>query len=126
MSTRALIGIELNNGNYDVKSVYLHNAGGVESAGRLLLEFYKTMESVVELIEGGDLSVLGETLKECSFYKDRRGEDPALIVPTVHHKNVRSWPYMGAEYLYLFKPIENKWYVNMRGSTWFPLENWTE
>ena len=74
MSTRALVGILLPNGN--VKSIYVHNDGYPESpgVGSKLLEHWTDRKKVERLLKLGDLSVLGIDIgRKHDFDKPIRG-----------------------------------------------------
>lgn len=58
MSTRSLIAIKQENGS--VKSIYCHYDGYPEGVGSTLLDHYRTVEKVNELLELGPISCLGE------------------------------------------------------------------
>ena len=112
MSTRSLIGIKDDRG---ITYVYCHFDGYLAGVGTTLLENYKTEDVVNELVDGGDMSSVGETIKTCAFYADR-GEDgtEARTIPadTADIKDVyyecgqNCW----ADYVYLFE--DGKWYYS--------------
>ena len=73
MSTRSRIGLELKDGS--VLSVYHHWDGYPEWLGRKLEQNYNTLESVSELIDGGDMSsCLDEDGNTNPEYYSQRGE----------------------------------------------------
>lgn len=119
MATRSHIGIK--NGN-SVRYVYCHYDGYPEHNGRILLQNYTTVEKVNELIDGGDLSILGENVKTdlphsfkkpvdgvCVYYGRDRGEKnvvPKMVnIDNYHNDN-------GVDYHYLFDIETNKWTVD--------------
>ena len=57
MSTRSFIGIKENNGT--IKAIYCHHDGYVSYVGAILNRYYVDSEKVEQLMELGDLSVLG-------------------------------------------------------------------
>lgn len=59
MSTRARIGIQLEDGT--IRSIYCHHDGYKEGVGETLKKFYNTPEKVKGLMDLGDISSLGET-----------------------------------------------------------------
>ena len=90
MATRSRIGIELKDGS--VLSVYHHWDGYPEWLGQQLVEHYNTRDKVVELIDGGDMSVCwtkdrwdGKEAEEYGpQYYSQRGED----CPPILHANM--------------------------------------
>ena len=60
MSTRVWIAKELDNGKY--RSIYCHNDGYPSHTGMVLLKGYNTEEKLDELLDVGDISVIGEQL----------------------------------------------------------------
>lgn len=119
MSTNASIGIKISSN--EMKSIYNHWGGYPSHLGELLLKFYNTEEKVKELIEMGNISILGEvigekvkfdgfdsrTTNQSLFYaRDRgeKGQEP--ITGLINAKNTMY------EWNYLFD--DGAWYV--RGS----------
>lgn len=83
MATRSTIALEYADGT--VGQVYCHWDGYLEHNGKILLEQYKDPVKVRELLDLGDLSVLGSnigekhafddnTVTDCTFYGRDRGE----------------------------------------------------
>jgi len=64
-----------------VVRIYAHWGGLPGENGEILLNNYSTTDKVEEMIEGGDMSTLGNTPEECKYYKDRANEDPEEIKP---------------------------------------------
>ena len=122
MGTRSRIGMLLPDGQ--VRSIYCHWDGYPSGAGRTLQEYWR--ESVIPLLDLGDLSVLGpepgrdegtgafdarHTLAEndprhawCVAYGRDRGEKN--IDAIIHPKG--NWPDSGQEYEYLWTGREWK------------------
>lgn len=73
MSTRSTISIENQDGTFD--SIYCHFDGYLSNNGKLLIENYTTEEDVKKLLSHGDMSSLGKTPEESTFYHRDRGED---------------------------------------------------
>ena len=83
MATRSRIGIQLKDDS--VLSVYHHWDGYPEWLGRKLMEHYNTRDKVVELIDGGDMSVcLTDDGEPSPQYYSLRGED----CPPILHANM--------------------------------------
>ena len=133
MSTNSRIGY-IENGK--TKSIYCHWDGYINHNGVILGTFYKTLEEVKELVELGDLSVLGKRIGEkvdfnkmsidpiyrekydgqCVAYHRDREEDLCIstmsIVELEHDQ----------EFNYLFN--NGQWYVscNANNYTFIPLD----
>jgi hypothetical protein len=106
MSTRACVSIRNEDGS--VLSIYQHWDGYPEGLGESLKGNYTNIESVRELIEMGDASVIGDTLTDCIFYNRDRGDDwndvKPLQVPKVQDL-LEHYPI--CEYFYVFE--DNQW-----------------
>ncbi len=101
MATRSLIGIKLDNNI--IKTIYCHWDGYPEHNGQLLVNNYTSPMQVEMLIEGGDLSSLGETIELSNPYS-RRGDSWELIQPRevdMEHLNAVAYE-CNAEYVYVF------------------------
>ena len=71
MATRSLIALD----NTDVfTSIYCHWNGYLSGVGKSLLENYKDINDVEELLELGDLSTLGYWITECNPYGKETNE----------------------------------------------------
>lgn len=116
MSTRARIGISLSDGG--VLSIYLHNDGSPDGAGAILANNYTDVESVRELIDGGDISSLWATHdwegnqlpNPRPLYYTERGEtevEPrhSLEVEEFLDLADQSW----ADFAYAFDPQTQTW-----------------
>ena len=105
MSTRSHIGIKDSRG---ITEVYCHFDGYPEGVGKTLLENYDTEDKVNALIAEGDMSSLGATLEECSFYKEGPDTEPYTIpdCEDVREKYYQSGKWM--DYSYLFE--NGEWY----------------
>jgi hypothetical protein len=76
MSTRSMILIEQENGEY--LGIYCHSDGYLTHNGAMLIDHYNQREKVKELISHGDLSYLSERInpdssREHSFDRPQRG-----------------------------------------------------
>lgn len=96
MATRSLIGI-LKEENL-VDYVYCHWDGYPSHNGKILLENYTTEEKVLELLEKGDLSCLGEEINKCEFYGEPCCED--ALISTLDDC---------VDYIYLFHKQSGRW-----------------
>jgi len=101
MSTRSHIGKKLEDGS--IKFIYCHFDGYPKHNGRILKEHYSTEEQINELLELGDLSSLGENIKECVFYGRDRGE------VNVSSSIGTEKQFIKQEYNYLF--VDGKWEI---------------
>jgi len=83
MATRSYIGVRNTDGSVDY--IYCHFDGYPDGVGKTLTKYYSKMNQVSELMELGDLSVLGEQIGEqhdfdspvkgwCRAYGRDRGE----------------------------------------------------
>lgn len=116
MSTRARIGIKLDDGG--IVSIYSHWDGYPSALGATLAERYIDKNQVVDLIEGGNVSTVMSwhdwdgNLAEKEFvlyYRERGDED----VDSHYSENLddyldltrSSW----GEFAYLFDPLTNRW-----------------
>ena len=97
MSTRCTVSLYDGNGKYH--SVYGHWDGSLSGVGRILFDYYNTLETVTELIEMGSFSSLRPTLNDSVFYSRDRFEDYELNKPTVYH-NIFDIPVQEYNYLY--------------------------
>lgn len=131
MATRSAIGIITDRYIY---GIYCHWDGYPENNGRLLVEHYKTLDQVWDLIKLGDLSSLGKTIgvehdKEdvdnlnnfCTYYdRDyKRGPHPYSTFNT-RNEFKDKFGHSGCEYFYLFK--DDQWLMSSLRSDWAPVE----
>jgi hypothetical protein len=111
MATRCYIGKALPNGN--IQTVYCHFDGYLSYVGSILLDHYNSKELVDQLIDGGDMSSLGETIDQTEYYI-KRGEDiqSCKSNEVVNWKSqlVDSW----CEYYYIYNPGTSMWYYAER------------
>ncbi len=101
MGTRSMIGRENEDGT--VEAVYCHWDGYPSHNGRILLENYTTFEKTNKLLELGQISSLGKTIEETTFYCRDRGEklSPATLFENKEKANLE-------EYCYIMKG--NRWF----------------
>lgn len=141
MSTRARIGIPTPEG---VESIYVHFDGYPEGVGEKLATHWVTSDKVRELIDLGDLSILGEDVGEkhpfhidhgtqateaelrmCLAYGRDRGEQD---VGSKTH-SLDNWPDYGQEYEYLAvlgEDGEVSWLVREAAYGGEPKGQWVE
>jgi len=100
MATRCYIVDKLSETAFE--AIYCHWDGYPEGVGATLASHYKTDEKVEELIRNGDLSSLGDTIKESSvFYSDTEIGHPASVHKTFEEV-LESAKNVGCEYVYVF------------------------
>lgn len=98
MSTRSRIGIVHKDGS--VETIYCHQDGNPSFNGNILLNNYKTEESVLDLLRQGEMSQLGKNICECVFYHRDKGEDK---IPNKNYDTIEEAVInFDQEYLYLF------------------------
>lgn len=123
MSTRSRIAIL--NDDKSTRSIYCHQDGYPEGVGKTLAEHYTTKERVNALLDLGDLSSLEPSI-ECpaghsfdnkiegytvAYDRDRGEKNVSAITHSLMSSLLRDFRKSDQEYLYLFKPAENKWYI---------------
>ena len=114
MATRARIGLQVGNA---IVSVYHHWDGYPEWLGRILNTHYTTKSQVIDLIDGGDMSVcwtkerwtgkelapyvkeIKETEEYGAQYYSQRGED----CPPRYDETKEEFLSNGEEYSYIFR-----------------------
>lgn len=117
MSTRCRIGIL--NEDKTVTSIACHWDGMPDLAGETLHRFWDDQGKVESLVEGGDISELGDGLDETSYHLNEGDEG----TPSVTH-SVNEWPESGQEWEYLFNPRgEGSWSVRSEDSGWESLSS---
>jgi hypothetical protein len=67
MATRSTIWLEKENG---LEGIFAHWDGYLDNNGKILYQYYNTEDKVQELINGGHLSVLKETVEKIEFYNE--------------------------------------------------------
>ena len=123
MSTRSLIGIE--NTDKTIDYIYCHYDGYPAYVGKKLTDFYDNEKSIRQLLDLGDLSTLGNNPvanqlawtdfnsdingEMCRAYRTRGEEDVDFKTSRSLDAYVDSGRNAGIDYIYLYKPIENKW-----------------
>lgn len=120
MGTRSRHGYKKEDGSYITS--YCHWDGYLSHNGKILLDNYNTNEKVKELVELGDLSILGSVIGEktefdvkvkgqCTAYRRDRGECWNEVKPllSINYLNLVSYlSKSDEEYLYIWQ--EGEWY----------------
>ena len=71
MATRSIIAKLDDKG---VQAIYCHNDGYLSNNGKILDQHYTDEDKVNELLAGGDISSLKDTIEDTIFYMRDRGE----------------------------------------------------
>lgn len=105
MGTSSFIGIKRDDDT--IIGVYCNFDGYPNHMVPVLTKFYNTEKKIMKLIEYGNMSFLGETIKECDFYQR---SDPELekAVIYINEKELNE----GWEYNYRYVFIKDKWYYS--------------
>jgi hypothetical protein len=115
MSTRSRIGVEVPGSS--IISIYVHHDGYYSHHAPLLLNHYVTLLSVLDLMQLGDLSSLGETPKECVAYGRDRGEKDTHAQTSFTEGDFKEF---FEEYNYLYR--NGKWWTTQkRDGQWIDL-----
>jgi hypothetical protein len=102
MSTRSAIGVVTWDGK--IKAVYCHYDGYIEGVGTTLLTRYKDIFKVHQLINGGNMSALGDLIREVKYYGKDKGQGDNL--PKLFDTKADMVSYYKdswCEYFYLFE-----------------------
>ena len=133
MSTRCCIGLKgaPRDGCSEVRSIYSHSDGYPSYVGKLLLENYDTPEKVNQLLDLGDISLLGSEIGEKHKFEDRshptwclaygrdRGEDADQIKARKHVSVAEFLLACQEDYTYLFD--NGQWFYRSWDSDLIPL-----
>jgi hypothetical protein len=119
MATRSHIGKQLPNGQ--IKYIYCHFDGYPEHNGKILKEHYIDESKVDQLLELGDLSVLGEEIREKQDFDNRSSQNPKWCLAygrdrgesDVEARTSLLRQFMDQEYNYVF--ADGKWKCYMGG-----------
>ena len=108
MSTRSLICYE-DEQTKEISSIYCHFDGYLEHNGRILNAHYKDFVTVKELVDGGNIRCLSNTIEDTGYYKDleNRGGSEDQERTQTHLNQYMLFDYLRAdifiEWVYLFK-----------------------
>jgi hypothetical protein len=111
MATRSNIGMKVD-GGWDY--IYCHWDGYPSHNGMILLHNYLSDRDVSNLISGGDLSALGDSVENSVYYARDRGETgvDARFTQDRDHIYQEEWAYIWDD---------GRWLVKGKGSDWQPL-----
>ena len=104
MATRSTIAIK---DGENIRSIYAHWDGYPSHNGKILLDNYNTTETVKDLIDGGDISVLKEDTNQTEYYGRDRKESGVGAQTT----SAKDYKELHQEYNYLFDPDSQTWTV---------------
>lgn len=102
MSTRATISTEVDG---EIKGIYVHFDGYEDGVGKTLEDHYLDYDYVVQLIEQGSASYIGDAIEDCSFYYDK-GEPLEIYEAETTEDFVSKF---GEVYNYFFDPEDEEW-----------------
>lgn len=105
MSTRSLIGIEIEEGK--IMAVYCHFDGYPSHNGKILLESYTDSEKIKILISLGSFSSLEAEIDKIKFYASEPDEGLEIELYISEKDYLKRLSMI--DYLYLWK--NNKWHV---------------
>lgn len=108
MGTRCYIGILFKTGK--VKYIYIHFDGNPGYMGKILKKFYIRKKDVLKLIKLGSHS----SINEDGIPQEKMQDFKQNLFSKSETEYYSNNHIMFIEYYYLFKPNENKWYVNMQ------------
>lgn len=107
MGTRSAIGFAEYDGS--IRAIYCHYDGYVEHNGKILDEYYNSIEAVEELLDMGDVVSLESSIEGTKFF-GRDNKENIARVSAKDFKNVSSfYEYFsgcGCEYFYIFNGTE--------------------
>jgi hypothetical protein len=125
MSTNSRVAIQLK--NKKIKSIYVHWDGYLSGVGQDLLDFYNTEEKVNELLELGNLSILGTSIgekvdfdkfdsrenKQCLAYGRDRGDEESEAKEHLDSENEQEYNYLFKNGIWLFRKWDKKIYKEL-------------
>jgi hypothetical protein len=109
MGTRSTIALEYADGT--IGQIYCHWDGYLSHNGKILRDYYTDPFKVRNLLDGGDMSSLSETVAGCSFYSERGETCPQRMYKDFAEFRKEA---QGEEYNYILRRDGN-WYVEFYG-----------
>jgi hypothetical protein len=109
MATRSHIG--LLSEDKTVSFVYCHYDGYPSGVGKTLKENYDRPEDVFNLLSFGNMSILGNGIKDCTFYgRDKNEPDQKQAHTSLYDfLSETSELNSGIDFKYLFNPTSEEW-----------------
>jgi len=125
MSTNSRVSIQLK--NRKIKSIFVHWDGYLSGVGKDLLNFYNTEEKLNELLELGNLSILGTSIGEkvdfdkfdsrenqqCLAYGRDRGYEESEAKEHLDSENEQEYNYLFKNGVWLFRKRDKKIYKEL-------------
>ena len=121
MATRSVIAkIEakgIGGADDTILAIYCHNDGYLSNNGKILDQHYANKDDVNELLAGGDISSLKDTIENTIFYARDRGEDnkEAITLKDETELLEHAFQQCDAEVVYMF--AYGSWYVYDNANT---------
>lgn len=115
MGTRSTIALEYADGS--VGQIYCHWDGYLDNNGMILYANYEDPFKVRDLLDNGDMSSLGRTVGDSSFYKER-GEVCLQHMFKSYDEYVSEHQY--EEYEYILR-TDGNWYVKCHSAPYMLL-----
>ena len=115
MATRSVIAkIEakgIGGADDTILAIYCHNDGYLSNNGKILDQHYANKDDVNELLAGGDISSLKDTIENTIFYARDRGEDNKEAITLKNETELlkHAFESCDAEVVYMF--AYGTWYV---------------
>ena len=108
MATRSIIAKLDDNG---LEAIYCHNDGYLSNNGKILDQHYADKDKVNELLAGGDISSLKDTIEDTIFYMRDRGEENKEATKLNNETKLLEFAFeeCDAEVVYMF--AYGSWYV---------------
>ena len=100
MATRSRIALKLNDGRY--MSIYAHWDGHPGTRGPILTEHYSDYDTVLSLMNMGDVSSLGMNFMDTIFYNRDRHEELNYSLHDDYKALLREY-HSDEEYMYIFE-----------------------
>ena len=115
MATRSVIAkIEakgIGGADDTILAIYCHNDGYLSNNGKILDQHYANKDDVNELLAGGDISSLRDTIANTTFYARDRGEENKEATNLNNETKLLEFAFeeCDAEVVYMF--AYGSWYV---------------
>ena len=110
MATRSVIAKLDDKG---VQAIYCHNDGYLSNNGKILDQHYQNEDKVDELLAGGDMSSLKDTIEDTIFYhRDKKESYERVKAATLNNETEllkHAFEYYDAEVVYMY--AYGAWYV---------------
>ena len=118
MATRGTVAVENRDGS--VTGIYTHWDSYLDNNGIILIENYNNEEKARELISGGDISSLRESVEDTVYYHRDKNESFESVKPVTKDSREAFLSWNNQEYNYIFK--EGQWFVKAYDEDEIPLK----